>query len=148
MRASTRLLPGSPHSTRLLWRDIGVGDLGSRRAPAASPRNCRRHSVMACSCSAATHFAIAGAAGVPVGRTKMKLSRKASSIGPCSPWRLCRPGSTAFSTGVQRAPVLRKCAVQERSDSGTGAFTSCAVDRHQRLARVVERAAARIPSPA
>ena len=73
------------------------------------------------------------ASGVPVGETKTKLSRKASSMGPCRPWRLCRPGRSAASRRLPTArPILRKCAVQERSLPGTGRGQLLTVDRHQR----------------
>ena len=141
MRARMRLLPGSPQRTRLLLAmSASVTSLSSRTW--ASPRNWRCHSAMARFSSAAAHCATLGDSGVPVGETKTKLSRKASSMGPCSPWRLCRPGTAAVSTTAHCAPDLRKCAVHERSLPGIGRGEFLAIDRDHGRARDIERAGA------
>src|SRR5205085_10455454 len=55
-----------------------------------SPRNWRRHSLVAWASSRWTHLPTDSTSGLPVGRTIKKLSMKASSMGPCSAWRLAR----------------------------------------------------------
>src|SRR5260221_9905297 len=124
IRARTRLLPGSPHNTRLLAA-ISASPIWVSSRTCASPRNWRRHSLIAWACSALTHPATPGAIGEPVGRTKMKVSRNASSTGPWSPCRLCRPSCAAASPADHFAPFLTKCAFHALSDVGDGAVTAC-----------------------
>ena len=67
--------------------DVGLGDgtvvLDLRLAAKLLPPM-----VSACVISAAAQAPIFSFNGLPVGRTIRKLSMKASSMGPCRPWRL------------------------------------------------------------
>ena len=112
----------------------------------ASPRNCCRQCSSACSLSAFAQAPTLAFEGLPVGRTIRKLSMKASSIGPCKPCRLRSLPSSTRSTTAQSPPGgLRRCSVQERSES-TGAtgsnlsFSRLAVDEYCGGRRGVEGA--------
>src|SRR5438034_43670 len=73
----------------------------------ASPRNCFRQWETAWSSSASIQAPVFSCNALPVGLTMRKLSMKASSIGPCRPWRLRRvPSSAAREDAVEPAVDL------------------------------------------
>ena len=123
--------------------DVGVGDRPYPRGPA--PRRGTGGAIRRwrASVRTATHGATPGASGVPVGVTKTKLSMKASSMGPCSPWTLCRP----LAGGVIGEAPLRAGFAEARQPgtvaAGHGRGQLLAVDGDGGLARKIQRTAAR-----
>ena len=76
---------------------------------------------MACFISVFVHLPMWSPSIGPVGLTMMKLSRKASSIGPCRPCRLRSRRVSVDSVSFHRPSTFSKCVVHERSESGLGA---------------------------
>src|SRR5262245_55293065 len=111
--ASTLLLDGSPQRMRLL--DAMSASVSAVSVVVrASPRYCWRQWSIACCISLAAQEPTFSFSAGPVGFTMMKLSMKASSIGPWRPCFLRRPASSS-GPATHLPPDLWKHAFQDLS---------------------------------
>src|SRR5580765_3486853 len=123
MRANKRLLRGSPQRMRLLLA-MSTSVMAVSSFTGTSPRNWRRHSRVAADMAVEVDWPIWSFMDWAVGRTKMKESMKASSIGPWRPWRFLNWSFEPPVPGLQRVLCFSKWAMKEPSEVGDGAGRS------------------------